>query len=263
MRVLYAILTGVLMLPLHGHATEAEDGVTEVAQCLEKNLPKKTSLQTVEFRARDRVGAERIIRARIYGKLFDDGFRRALIRFTRPADVNGSALLIIEKEGDNDLFLFSPDMGRTRRVTTHMAAGSLFGTDFSYEDFERLQGLANNTKNERRPDAVIGDTPVYVLATQPDPNAVSMYEEVVLYVDKRTCVPLKVESYEKGGRLRKVLEVDPGQITQEHGIWIPRELRIEDKRDQTETRLVIEEIEVDEEIPDRRFRLAELDRRRR
>ena len=152
------ILGGILL----GASPSAEDAaLEEVLQCQRKNFSVKTSEETIEFTQIDRVGGERTTRAKLYAKKGEDGLRKLLLRFSRPPDLRGSAYLLLENEsGRNDMFLYSPDMGRTRRVTTHMAAGSLFGTDFSYEDFERLQGLADNTKNERRPDAVVGDRPV-------------------------------------------------------------------------------------------------------
>ena len=41
----------------------------------------------------------------------------------------------------NDMFMFLPELGKTRRITTQMVQGNMMGTDFSYEDFQRLQGM--------------------------------------------------------------------------------------------------------------------------
>lgn len=253
---------GLLALLLHLPPVYADEALDEVLKCTEQNTPAKTSVQRVEFRARDRLGQEQVTRAKISGKRFEDGFRRLLLRFYEPSDVRGSALLILEKENGSEMFLYSPELRKTRRISTRSAAGSLFGTDFSYEDFERFQGIQAHSQTERRPDASLGERPVYVLASTPAPEDGSPYESVISFIDKKTCVALKIESYEPGGRLRKVITADPTQLEQEGGIWFAREVLVKDLRDETQTVMLIEEIEVDQPLPDKRFRLAELERRR-
>ena len=225
-------------------------------------MPAKTSVQRIEFRARDRLGEEQVTRAKVSGKRFDDGFRRVLLRFYQPSDVRGTALLIFEKEEGSEMFLYSPELRKTRRVSTRTAAGSLFGTDFSYEDFERFQGIQSHSTSKRRPDAMLGDLPVYVLVSTPAPEDESPYESVVSFIGKKTCLALKIESYEPGARLRKVITADPSQLEQEGGIWFAREVIAKDLRDETQTLMIVEEIEIDQPLPDKRFRLAELERRR-
>lgn len=253
---------GLLALLLHLPPVYADEALDEVVKCTEQNTPAKTSVQRVEFRARDRLGQEQVTRAKISGKRFEDGFRRLLLRFYEPSDVRGSALLILEQENGSEMFLYSPELRKTRRISTRSAAGSLFGTDFSYEDFERFQGIQAHSQTERRPDASLGERPVYVLASTPAPEDGSPYESVISFIDKKTCVALKIESYEPGGRLRKVITADPTQLEQEGGIWFAREVLVRDLRDETQTIMLIEEIEVDQPLPDKRFRLAELERRR-
>ena len=110
----------------------------EVIACMERNEPPETSIQTIEMRTRDRVGSERSIRAKIYGKRFEEGLRKLLMRFYEPEDLRGTGMLILEQKTRNDIFLYMPELGRTRRVSASSAAGSLFGTDLSYEDFVRI-----------------------------------------------------------------------------------------------------------------------------
>ena len=255
-------ILGLLALLFHAPVISADEPVEEVTRCMEKNIPQKTSVQTIEFRSRDRLGAEKRTRAKISGKRFDDGLRRVLMRFYEPADVRGAALLIFEKEDRNDMFLYTPELQRTRRVSARNAGGSLFGTDFSYEDFERLQGLHAESRTERRPDAELDGRPVYVVAVHHTPEDESAYESVISFIDRESCLPLKIECYEAGGRLRKLITLDPAQVVQEGGIWVAQEVSVKDLRDETETRLIVEKITVNEPLPDKRFRLGELERHR-
>ena len=199
-------------------------------------------------------------RSKLYWKEFDDGLSKVMMRFIRPLDLRGAAVLMIEKKGRSpDTMMYLPAIRKVRRVSSRAAASSLFGTDFSYEDFQRLMGLSGEAKATRDPDSEIDGREVYVIVVRPGEESISAYERVVTLVDKQTCVPLLTESYEAGDRLRKRLVADPSQITAEKKIWVARKQTIMDLRDETKTELLIEEIEVDGEIHRKMFSERELE----
>ena len=236
----------------------------DIQDCVQSNVPKRTSEQEVEFTAVDRVGNERFSRAEVQGKRFDDGQRRVLLKFNRPDDLRGSAFLMIERAGSNgsDMFLYSPELRKVKRLSGRATASSLFGTDFSAEDFERLQGINRPGTLRRVEDAEIDGRPVWRLETRPTEAAESAYERIVSFVDQERCVALRTESYEPGDRLRKVLTADPETIERHGDIWVPERLVMRDERDETHTVLRVDEVRLDVEIADRQFSLATLDRGR-
>lgn len=236
--------------------------VQEVLDCVQQNLPKATSIQRVRFESQDRVGGGRTIEAKVSWRRFDDG-SRVLVRVHAPNDLQGSGLLLLEKESRTDMFVYLPDLQKVRRVTSRMLGGSMFGSDFTYEDFSQLQGMAVEGRSERSPDAELEGVPVRVIQHFPTADSGSSYEQVTTYVDAVSCVPLKSEMFEKGARLRKVLTADRTQIFESDGVRIPRKLRMEDLRDQSSTDLVVQEIEVEIEIKERIFTVPSLERPRR
>ncbi len=218
----------------------------EIDACVRAPLEYGTSVQTVTFRSRDRQGNESRFEARIYWKRFEDGLSRALMRVTDPPDNRGTALLLIQKADRNDIFMYLPELKRVRRVTTRMVSSSVLGTDFSYEDFQRLQGLSRDGRVERLPDEALDGRAVYVLDATPeaDPESGSIYGRVRSYVDQESCVPLKVEYFEHGDEPRKVLTTRPEDIVLEGGLHLPRKLSMTDRRERTSTELVLHEIEL-------------------
>ncbi|MGD2136787.1 MAG: hypothetical protein PVF08_00920, partial [Gammaproteobacteria bacterium] len=44
-----------------------------VRDCMERNLPQTSSMQSIELRARDRSGYEQVLQADVYWKRFTDG----------------------------------------------------------------------------------------------------------------------------------------------------------------------------------------------
>ena len=234
---------------------------------MEQNIPEKSSVQITEFTAVDRVGGERVSRAKIYAKSLDDGYRRLKLRFTRPDYQRNSELLIIETDGSPDVFLYTPDLRKSKRITGSSGGGSLFGTDFSYEDFELWQGFNQPGQTKRLPDSTVAGRPVYVLETRPSDEAESAYGRIVTFVDRQTCVTLKTDSYEPrtaspDGIIRKVLTADPESLLEEGGIWVATRLLMKDVVDETFTRVVVEDLEVDRDLKDLLFSIGRMGRRR-
>jgi len=226
--------------------------------CFERNAPKSTVSFAVEFVKTDRIGGERTSRALVMGKKLNDGLRRIVLRFDRPLEMHGTAMLMIESaDGPSDFYVWSPGERKVRRVSGRNNSG-LFGTDFSYDDFENWRSFQKHGKAERLPDAKVGDRAVYVISGQPAAGEESSYERIVTSIDRDTCVVLQVDSYEPGGRLRKVLHADPAKIEQVGELQFATAIDLEDKLDQTHTRVSLDKVQLDVAIPDSRFRPADL-----
>jgi hypothetical protein len=241
---------------LRAHADPLD--IAPARACIERNTPKTTVSFRAEFVKVDRVGGERRSRALVLGKRFDDGLRRIVLRFDRPPEMRGTAMLMIESAtAASDFYVWSPDERRVRRIAGRSNNG-LFGTDFTYDDFENWRAFQKHGRAERLPDASVAKRQVFVLANAAVPGEESTYERVVTSVDQETCVVLQVDSFEPGGRLRKVLRADPSTVRKVGELWFASALELEDVVDQTRTRVALDEIQLDTPVPDIRFRPADL-----
>jgi outer membrane lipoprotein-sorting protein len=251
----------LLVLLLAPPATAAPPSTAdEIEQCMRDNLPRENSTQTVALRSFNRVGDVAKSNATIFWQQGDDGLSKLLLRFNEPLDTRDAGVLMLEKTGRSpDTFLYLPSTKMVRRVSSRAASSSLFGTDFSYEDFSRLVGMAADSARLRGEDSEVSGRPVYVLSATPAPDAHSAYERVVSFVDHESCVPLRVESYEVGGALRKRLSADASKLTREASSWVPRRLTMEDLRDETRTEVVVEEIDTETKIHRKIFSARELE----
>jgi len=231
----------------------------QIDACFRANYPKDTSVQTVSMSSKDRIGAITTSRAKLYWQKFEDGYSRVMMRFFKPAELRNAGLLMVEKKDRNDMFIYLPELGRVKRVTSHMTSASMFGTDFSYEEFERLQGIAEHSPSERLPDDTVEGRATYVILVRPRPEEESAYERIQAWIDKDTCVVLRAEFYERGDDPRKVMTADPATLTQAKEVWFAREILMHDKRDETETTLLVEEAEIGGKIPRKVFSQKELE----
>jgi hypothetical protein len=219
--------------------------------------------QQIELRTEDRVGEGRTYEVRGEWKKDEDGLSMLLLRVSAPADLRGSAFLMLEREDrDPDLFSYLPELEKVRRITVRSAAGSLFGSDFSYEDVERLQNVASASGSVLRGEEDRDGRPAWRVETTPAPEDGSSYTRILSWVDRERCVPLRVEFYEREGEPAKVLTAPPGQVTREGEGWVPMELRLENLAEGTRSILLVKDVELDVEIPDKNFTQSALRRRR-
>jgi hypothetical protein len=239
--MLARVLGLFLLLPLAAQAAETDVETKrdpsrmtakEISQCVQQNFPDDTMKQTVRMVMKDRMGVER--------------------------------LLVLEKEPKNDMFMYLPELAKTRRITSSMVNGNMMGTDFTYEDFARLQGMLGNLDAERLPDEEFADRAAFVTDSVPSADSDSEYQRIRSVIDQETCVSLQVEFFEKGheGPVKR-LTVDPSKIEKSETGWFPRAIQMEDLRGGTSTDLVIEKLEIGTEIHRKMFSAGELDKRGR
>ncbi len=173
------LIPPLLLAVAAASALAGNAAVQEVVDCVQRNLPAESSRQTIEFHSTDRAGGGRSLTGRVSWRRFEDGFSKVMVRLREPSDLKGAGLLLVEKKSGTDMFVYLPDLRKVKRVTAHMLSGSLFGSDFTYEDFQQVQGMAAEGDVERRADADLDGTPVFVLEHRPAAEAGSAYERVV------------------------------------------------------------------------------------
>ena len=249
-----------LLSPLVASA-QASDPLKEVRDCMLRNVPKHSSVQTVHFTSYDRIGGTREFRGKILGKTMEDGTRRAKLCISQPQEMRGSEVLSMESKGEPPQnFLYTTELRKAKRVSGDGAGGSLFGTDFTYEDLQRFMQLNRPESAQRLADSDLDGRAMFVVQALPTDTTKSSYSKVLSYIDKSTCVVLKSEQYETGDRLRKVLTAKPDSMYSENGVTAPTEVEMKDVRDQTRTTVAIEDLEVDGEVDSRSFQVSELGR---
>lgn len=225
----------------------------DIDACIRKNTPKTTAIQNIELRSTDRIGSEKILIADVYLKRFSDGNSGLIAYFKEPEDLWGTRLLVIEKAPANEMYLYMPALFKIRRITSKRISSSMYGSDFSYEDLERLYGMLSTEPAEQAADVLINGQAAYVLVSKPADHSQSKYESVVSYFDKASCVIRKVEFFEPGSRLRKVLLVDADKVRPVGDIKVPHEYLMNDIRDKTETRMTVRKVRLDVPLPDTIF----------
>jgi hypothetical protein len=249
-------VVAILLASVTGSA--AELSTEEVRKCMRRNLPERTARQELSFVSRDATGAQRSLDAEFFWKRGAQGLSKVLGRVSAPPDLRGSAFLLIERDGSNEMFSYVPELKRVRRISGRQVSGSLFGTDFSYEDVERLQAMASQTDVERLPDSEVAGRKTFVLSAALPPDPTSTYTRVVSYVDEQTCVALRTELSNKEGVVAKEVVIPFEQVEAEGERFVPRAVIARNLDAGSETRLRVEKIEYDVPLSDSFFSEAAL-----
>ncbi len=248
-----ALAGALVLLACAPAARAALETPEEIRACMARNLPERTTQQSLELESRDRGGATRTLGVRLYWKRAVSGQPRVLLRVDSPPDLKGAGYVLIDRDGAEEMFTYLPSVQKVRRITSQMASSQLWGTDFSYEDVKQLQGIVRKGASERLPDAELEGRPVRVLALTPSADAASGYRRIVWQVDPESCVALKTEFFEAGDTPRKVLLATPSSIAKEGERWLARELVMSDDRSGTTTRLKVLRVQNDAPLSDNLF----------
>jgi outer membrane lipoprotein-sorting protein len=250
------VLLGLIALCISGSTAAAD--LSEVAACVQANLPGSSGIVMLELRSIDRSGGARILAGQMHWKQSEQGLSKMLIELEMPLDVRGSAYLVLERESGQDMWVYLPDLAKVRRIHSRTISGQLFDTDFSYEDIARLQRAATEQNMERLPDEKLGERSVYRMRAVPSAEEVSAYSRIDYFLDRETCLPLKIEFFALDGTLRKLLTGDTASIRRAGAGWVLGAVQIKDLGSGTESHMVVSKIQVDVDLPDRMFETSYL-----
>ena len=221
-----------------------------IQACIDKLMPEISLTQNIILRSFDDSGLIEEQAAKMYWRREIGDKSRAVIRLTAPASRKGLAVLMVESDSlEPKMYLYVPDLGRTRRVTGKQIATSMMGTDFSYEEFSQFQKTAAETDTRRIEDQTVDGTPAYVLETTPG-GGDSAYSRILTFVDQARCIPLETQFFGVNGGLSKELLAMPDEIKQIGDRYVPHHVVMHDRKKNTRTELIVENVEFDVELSD-------------
>ena len=243
----------IIVWPVMGTAVELPaDTDPAIKACVDKTAPERALSQYVSLVSYDETGIIDESAGNVYWLRAEDGMSKAIIRLSAPASRAGLAVLMHEQaEKKPKLYLYVPDLKRTRTVTGKQVATSMMGTDFSYEEFSYLQNVAEDNTTTRVDDEDLDGKPSYVFDTKPgDPEAA--YSLIRTYVDQTMCVPVLTRFY-KGETVAKELVVDRSSVQEISGRQVPHKVVMHDRTQNTRTELTAKDVKIDPDLDDSMF----------
>lgn len=161
--------------------------------------------------------------------LMQKGSDKRLVKFLTPADQKGIGFLSLPND---NMTVYLPAFGKTRKIASSVKNSKFAGTDFSYEDME-----AKKYSSKWIPKLNATANGFYVLELSPKEGIATDYLKLIMFVRTLDNYPVKIEHYDKSGKLYKVLT--DNNIVKIGSYTIAKELVMEDKKSGTKTKMVI------------------------
>lgn len=190
-------------------------------------------------------------------KLLPNGTdRQRVIRFTAPAEVKGTATLLVEHAaGDDDIWIYLPALHKVRRLIANNKKDSFVGTDFSYGDIigHRVEDWTYRLLGRE----TVAGSETYVIEAAPSSDEVretSGYGKRKMWIRTDNHVAVKATFWDGGGSLMKEFEAtDIRQIDPKADKWQAFHLTMLNRQSGHRTELVFTKLEVGVGLRDEEF----------
>lgn len=186
-----------------------------------------------------------------------------VVRFSSPADVRGTATLLIEhSSSDDDIWIYLPALKKVRRIASSNKSDSFVGTDFSYADV--IGHKTSDWKHVLLADDKVDGQDCYVVESTPksdDVKSSSGYSKRKSWIRKDNFVAIKVEAWDSSGRLAKRMTYSQVELVDEkHGKYQAMALEATNVQSGHRTTIKITNFKLKADVEDSVFTTAALER---
>jgi len=237
MKTIQSTFALILLLTLSIYAQEDAQAILAKADAV-INAPKDQH-QFSRMILIDKDGDEKVRKS----EMFQKGDEMRLVRFLSPADQKGIGFLSLP---DDVMYLYLPAFHKIRRIASHVKNENFAGTDFSYDDMSSFKYAEeyNAKRLENKED-------IFVLELTPKPDVEKDYSKLIMEVRTDNSYPVKIDHYDKGGNLWKILERK--KIEKNGKYWLSMEMEMKDLKKNHSTKMITDKIELDSGLSDKVF----------
>jgi hypothetical protein len=144
-------------------------------------------------------------------KLYDGGkTEKRIFRFLSPADVKGTGVLVFDYDNQaDDVWIYIPQLRKTRRVVSSQRSQSFMGSDFTYGDLN-IPSLDDYDYKLLKEEAVGGDANwvIEVVPKSKETADSEGYAKKTYWISKANYTVTKGLYYDRDGKLLKELKAD-------------------------------------------------------
>jgi outer membrane lipoprotein-sorting protein len=181
-------------------------------------------------------------------EIWQKGTQKRLIRFTAPARLAGTSLLVPDGVS---LYLYLPAYGRPRRVVGQQQGDAFMGTDFSLEDLARLRWADDWTATVEAQDS-----DRVRLSLTPRVPAEHRDARLVVWVRTADDLVARVDHVDASGTVTRRLTLDDFRV--DDGRMLAHRLVVEDLGATKRTVATVRSADFDAGLDDARFSITTL-----
>ena len=219
--------TAMLIAVMAALTTFAAKARAESAEAILKKVDEASFTRSSQLTMSQKVvtpgGDERTFKMTVYS---ENGNEKGLTVYTWPKQVTGMKILSLN-DGD-DIWTYFPSSNRTRKLASSARNRKVQGSDFTYDDLatgkmvKQWQGTVLGTEK------MSGKT-CYKLALKPTAHGPKSYSKTVVWVDKATYTPVRIDYFDPDGVYLKRLDI--GLYKKVSGVLIPCAYKMTNQED--------------------------------
>lgn len=177
---------------------------------------------------------------------------KTLVRFETPQNLRGTGLLAIETGPDDDMWLYLPDLRKSKKIAGGTKSEPFVGTDFSNYDM-RTEDLSGHEYKKIGEKEVNGRPCILVEAT-PKNEAMAEstgYSKRIFSTDKERWVYVKMEFWDRQGKELKTTTIEDWK--QYDGMWRGDKVTVENHQKKSKTIVTFPKREMNKGLGDDSF----------
>ena len=193
-----------------------------------------------------------------FERIGSHGNSKSLLRFSAPAEVKGVALLVINHpDRSSDQWMWTPAVGRERRIALQDRSQRFFGTDFSFEDLEERD--SDQFDYRLVDEETLEGAACWKIESRPKQKKVSQYSHSHVWVRKDNYVMVQIENFNKDKLVRRAKYSD---IQRVQNIWTAHHIEMFDIGRNSRTILAFEKLQYNLPMKDEDFTIQAMRRER-
>jgi Outer membrane lipoprotein-sorting protein len=191
-----------------------------------------------------------------FERIGSHGDSKSMLRFSAPAEVKGVALLVVNHpDRSSDQWMWTPAVGRERRIALQDRSQRFFGTDFSFEDLEERDTDQFDYRLIGE-DTLDGAT-CWKLESKPKQKKVSQYTHSHVWIRKDNYVVVQIENFNKANLVRRAKYTS---VRLDQNIWTAHNIEMFDAGRNSRTVLSIEKLQYNVPMKDENFTIQAMRR---
>lgn len=208
---------------------------------------------TVTLTITEKNGSVRTRKLSMITKSYDDGTIKRMVKFLDPADVRGTAMLIVDnKETQDDMWIYLPALKKTRRIVSTEKGKSFMSSEFSNADMS--SGSNADFKISHLPES--GKNEVWVIGSLPVSEEKADeygFSRKVTFLDKSSLKTKKIDFYNFDDELFKTIEILATQPLEGKEGYVMTDMLASNYSNGRSSRVKFDQVNTSASIPDNTF----------
>jgi len=247
-----------ILLPLLQASAQNPDAAQIMMKCRDLSITRSMTGK-MNLKITEKNGSTRNRTISMTSKSYDGGLEKRLIRFLEPADVRGTAMLIVDnRDIPDEMWIYLPALKKKRRIVTSEKGKSFMSSEFSNADMTSPTLSDFSYKHI----TVAGPANQWIIESIPvtDDKADEYgFSRRISYIDKDSYQTKKMEFYGFDNRLFKVIEIRDVVLLRD-GKYMIRDMAASNLLNGRKSEIVFSNLSEGTDIDDSFFTLRNLEK---